>query len=61
MTQAAVERNMDDLMRFNWKRHAKSLEKAQPVQYDRLRRWVVARCFKIGRCTPLHGELSLVD
>ncbi|KAI5452662.1 hypothetical protein NCC49_000411 [Naganishia albida] len=61
MTQAAVERNMDDLMRFNWKRHAKSLQKAQPVQYDRLRRWVVARCFKIGRCEPLKGELALVD
>jgi hypothetical protein len=61
MTQAAVERNMDDLLRFNWKRHAAAHQAAQPVTYDRLRRWVVARCFKIGRCEPLKGELALVQ
>jgi hypothetical protein len=57
MTYQAELRNMDDLLRFDWKGYGELVQEVGGKHATRLRRHVVARCFKIGRCQPLHGSL----
>lgn len=57
MTYEAELKNMDDLMRFDWKRMGDLVQETATQHDTPLRRHVVARCFKIGRCTPIRGEL----
>jgi len=56
MTYEAELKNMDDLMRFDWKSYGELVLETGTQHATPLRRHVVARCYKIGRCEPLHGE-----
>lgn len=53
MTWTAVMKDVDDLMRFNWRLHAGKV--AGVVNENRMD--VIGRCFEIGRCKPLVPEL----
>lgn len=57
MSHSAELSNMDDLMRFNWKKHAQLIKDTNRVSKSDLRRIVVGRCFEIGRCEPMAGAL----
>jgi hypothetical protein len=53
MTWTAVMKDVDDLMRFNWRLHAGKVTGI--VNENRMD--VIGRCFEIGRCKPLVLEL----
>lgn len=53
MTRSAELKNLDDLMRFNFAKHADLIRAANDVRHADIRRKVIGRCFEIGRCEPL--------
>jgi hypothetical protein len=58
MTWSAVRADVDDLMLFDWHRHAERIRTSRGselIPQNRLD--VIGRCFEIGRCKPLSPEL----
>lgn len=55
MTRSSEMKNLDDLMRFDWGKHADLIRVANDVRHSAIRRKVIGRCFEIGRCEPLEA------